>query len=48
MQLPTCAALAAILYNKFTANICFQLKNLRLRSSAEAGIVNVFLNFEKK
>jgi len=48
MQFVNCAALAVILYITLTANICSSNENLRLCSSAEAGIVlNLFLNFEK-
>jgi len=42
MRFANCAALAAVLFTTF-------IENLRLCSSAEAGIVlNAFLNFEQK
>jgi len=42
MHLANCVALAAVLLTSLT-------KNLRLYSSAEAGMVlNLFLNFEQK
>jgi len=48
MQFSYCVALAAILYTTVIAIICSFIENLRLCSSAEAGIVlNLFLNFEQ-
>jgi len=49
MYFANSAALATVLFNTLIANICAQIINLRLCSSAEAGIVlNFFLNFEQK
>jgi len=39
MQFANYAALAAVLFSALIANICSLIENLRLCSSAEAGIV---------
>jgi len=49
MQFANYVELVVILYITLTANVCFQIENLRLCSLAEAGIVlDLFLNFEQK
>jgi len=41
--------LLTVLFTTLIANICSEIENLSLCSSAEAGIVlNLFLNFEQK
>jgi len=45
MQFANCMTLVAILYNTLTANMynsILQLENMKLYSSAKAGIVNKF------
>jgi len=48
MHFVNCVALTAVLFNSLISDICFQIENLKLCSSAEAGMVlNLFLNFEQ-
>jgi len=48
MLFANCTAFAAILYTTLSANNCFEIKNLRLCSKDEDGIVLNLLNFEQK